>query len=262
MTEKHDKAPRKRACFRFYGPLNDFLPAEHRGTTIEYTFLLGGAIKDAVEALGVPHTEVALLIVNGEPCPWSRPLGDGDRVSVFPAFTSIEIRGTAETEAGDSLPPRFVADTHLGRLASYLRMLGFDTLYRNDASDEQLASCSRQEERILLTRDRGLLKRSAVVYGYYVRSTRPLEQLREVTERFALAGMASPFTRCTQCNALLEAVSTASALPRVPPGTRLHYTEFWQCPGCRRIYWQGPHYRHMQQLVNAVCAADPRSGAS
>jgi uncharacterized protein with PIN domain len=145
--------------------------------------------------------------------------------------------------------PRFLLDTHLGKLAAHLRLLGFDTAYTNDASDPELARRSRAEGRILLTRDRGLLKRSSVVHGYHVWETDPERQVVEVVQRFALLDKARPFSRCTRCNGRVEPVAKAQVLDALEPKTRLYYDEFGRCQGCGRVYWKGSHYERIQGLL-------------
>ncbi len=240
----------KQASLRFYAELNDFLPPDRRTTDIPCTFLVSPGVRDLIESLGVPHTEVDLILANGESVGFDYTVQDGDRISVYPVFESLDIAPLVRLRPEPLRDPRFVADVHLGRLAAYLRMLGFDTLYRNDAVDEELAQTASEQERILLTRDRGLLKRGAVTRGYYVRQIQPRRQLAEVFERFELARLASPFTRCLACNASLESVTKEAVSDRLPPQVRERHNEFLQCPACRRVYWKGTHYQRMKQLID------------
>ena len=214
------------------------------------------AVKDLLEALGVPHPEIAAITVNDEPAGFDHRLNDGDRVEAWPATEAAALGLVAVLIAApeDAADPRFVADTHLGRLAAYLRMLGFDTWYRNDADDDLLAAVTAGERRILLTRDRGLLKRSVVRRGACLRSDRPVEQLIEVTRRFGLVGRWQPFGRCIRCNTLLVQVSRDEVLPRLRPLTRIYYDDFRRCPGCDAIYWKGSHHARMERLVERVRA--------
>lgn len=147
---------------------------------------------------------------------------------------------------------RFVLDIHLGKLATSLRLLGFDTLYRNDYADEELARISSTEERILLTRDRGLLMRSIVVHGYYVRNTDPQLQIVEVMQRFNLYQLASPFQRCLRCNGLLESVPKEAIAEQLPESVRLHVNEFYRCQNCKQVYWKGSHYEKLQQFIDLL----------
>ncbi len=237
------------AAFRFYAELNDFLPPARRFTEFTHSFLDLATVKDYIESFGVPHTEVDLILVNGTPVDFAYRVQDGDRVSVYPVFEAFDIAPANRLRPEPLRRPRFVLDTHLGRLAAFLRMLGFDTLYRNCYQDEQLAAISRDERRILLTRDVGLLKRGAVTHGYFVRETDPRCQLREVVCRFDLARLSHPFTRCMRCNTPLEEVAKAEVLAELPPRTAEAHDEFRRCPSCRRIYWKGAHYRRMQQML-------------
>jgi hypothetical protein len=229
------------AIFCFVGALSDFLPPGRRGEAVPCQFNPGQSVKHLVESLGVPHTEVAVILVNGKSVDFSYLVEDGDQVQVYP-FTS-------ESLARD---PRFILDNHLGRLAVYLRMLGFDCLYRNDFQDEELAQLASEQDRILLTRDRRLLMRNQVIHGYWLRSKVPHEQLAEVVSRYDLSSRASPFRRCMRCNGLLQPVKKEMVLDRLQPLTRLYYDDFRMCSDCRQVYWKGSHYEHMQQLIEEV----------
>jgi hypothetical protein len=241
-----------RAFFRFYAALNDFLPPGRRQIDFSYQFTDRPSIKDMIEAIGVPHPEVDLILVNGKSVDFSYLVRPSDRISVFPAFASLDI--TPPTQVRPQLPGqmRFVVDNHLGKLARYLRMLGFDTLYQNDYRDQDLATLSGDEDRILLTRDRGLLKRSAVIYGYCVRSINPQQQLLEVIRRFSLLEVSEPFRRCLRCNGLLELVAKEVVVEKLPLKVKEHYREFQLCRRCEQIYWKGIHYERMQQFINMV----------
>lgn len=239
------------ARFRFYAELNDFLPPERRFTEFPYRFLDIATIKDRIESFGVPHTEVDLILVNGESVDFAYRVRDGDRVSVYPVFEALDVSGVTRLRPEPLRTPRFVLDAHLGRLATYLRMLGFDSLYRNSYTDEQLAAVSAREERILLTRDLGLLKRSAVTHGSFIRETEARRQTVEVVKRFHLERLARPFSRCLRCNALLEDRDKAEVLDRLPVQTAALHDEFRNCPECGRVFWKGSHYRRMQQWLES-----------
>jgi hypothetical protein len=237
------------AHFRFYAKLNDFLPVQRWQALFAHHFEGQPSIKDMIEALGIPHTEVDLILVNGRSVDFSYAVCDGDHVSVYPVFESLDIGPLVRVRPEPLREVRFVLDVHLGRLAAYLRMLGFDSLYRNDYDDPQLAGISRGEKRILLTRDRGLLKRSIVTHGYCVRHTQPRDQLAEVVERYDLYRLIDPFRRCIACNGLLEGISKEDIGDRLPPDTKEAYAEFKRCQSCGQIYWKGSHVRRMQQLI-------------
>jgi uncharacterized protein with PIN domain len=247
--------------FRFYSELNDFLPAGRRQVAFPHASAPDQSIKHLVESIGVPHTEVDLILVNGEPVDFDHLPQEGDRIAVYPPFKSIDVSGVTRVRPRPLGEHRFVLDGHLGRLAAYLRMMGFDVLYRNDYGDEELARISRDEGRVLLTRDRGLLKRNMVAYGYWLRETNPLRQLVEVLRRYDLLDAVNPFSRCLACNGMLEEVSKEAVLERLPPRARDYYDEFRMCPSCGRVYWDGSHVQRMRRLIAwAVARSRPRDG--
>jgi len=237
------------ARFRFYAELNDFLPPDRRMVPFDCVFQGKQTVKHLIESLGVPHTEVDLVLVNGRSVDFAALVEDGDYISVYPVFEGFDITPVTKVRPHPLRQVRFVLDGHLGRLAAYLRMLGFDTLYRNDYDDGRLARISADEHRILLTRDRGLLMRSAVTHGYCVREAAPRRQLMEVVRRFDLAGCVAPFTRCMVCNELLRDVARETVAERMPPVSRAHYDEVRECPGCGRVFWKGSHYQRMLRLL-------------
>lgn len=234
--------------FRFYGSLNDFLPASRRQQNFRVQVRGHPAIKDTIEALGVPHPEVELILANSQLVDFTYSLQHGDRFSVYPHWSSLSLAPLPLLR-----PPlevsRFVLDVHLGKLATYLRLLGFDTWYHHDSKDAELATISDLEQRILLTRDRGLLKRGRVTYGYWVRATDPVQQSREVLQRFTLWSHIRPFERCLRCNGELVSVEKEEVVAQLPPKTRQFYDKFFQCQSCQQVYWQGAHYADLQQLV-------------
>jgi uncharacterized protein with PIN domain/sulfur carrier protein ThiS len=242
----------KTASFRFYAELNDLLPAHTRQKAIVETFGDGQTVKHLVEALGVPHTEIQLILVNGIPVDLAYQVQDGDRVSVYPFFESIDITPLLSVRPSPLDEPRFILDGHLGRLAAYLRMVGFDSLYRNDYDDDVLARISSEDRRILLTRDRGLLKRSIVTHGYWLRETDPRAQLVEVLRRFDLFDRLSPFSRCLRCNGLLKPVAKEVIADRLPPDTRKTHDEFRVCQACGQVFWDGSHVERMKKLIEWV----------
>ena len=240
------------AWFRFYAELNDHLPRDRRYRTLGKSFFVPGQVKDSIESFGVPHTEVELIIANGESVPFSYVVRDGDRIAVYPMFESFDVTPELKVRREALREPRFVLDVHLGRLAAYLRMLGFDAVYGNCSGDSELVQVSSEQQRILLTRDRGLLKHTAVTHGYLVRQTDSRHQLAEIVDRFDLARSIRPFTRCMACNGVLEQVPGEQVRPLLPSRTATSYEDFRQCPQCGRIYWKGSHYRRMQQWVSEL----------
>ncbi len=242
------------ATFTIYDDLNFFLSRKQKNKPITHQWDWKASIKDMIESLGVPHPEIDLLLVNDVSVDFDYIMQDGDDVHVYP----MPYYQTHPHDNKIQLIPeindrsRFILDTHLGRLASYLRMMGFDTLYRNDYPDDELAEVSNAEERILLTRDVGLLKRSLVVHGYYVRNTNPRERLHEITERYNLAEQVEPFKFCLRCNGNLHEVDKADIIDQLPERTAEFYDAFHQCDSCEQIFWKGSHYDRMEKLLNEV----------
>ena len=242
----------KKAVFRFYAELNEFLPVRRRYQPFEVLFNGRQSVKHLIESCGIPHTEVDLVLVNGISVDFSYLVQQDDLVSVYPVFESLDIRPLLHLRPEPLRIPRFVLDGHLGRLAAYLRMLGFDSLYRNDFGDAELAEISAGQKRILLTRDRGLLKRSQVMRGYCLRTRDPRRQLLSVVKRFDLLSSVKPFTRCIACNGMLRKVEKAEIDSQLQPLTRKYFNEFSRCDQCGKIYWKGSHHEHMQNLLEWI----------
>ncbi len=243
------------AILRVYAELNDFLPPSLRQRPFPYEFLGSPAVKDVIETIGVPHTEVELVLCEGESVGFSRRVYGGEKLSVFPVFESFDIAELLRVRRRPLRRTRFLADGHLGRLARYLRLLGFDTRWHNHAHDAWLAQCSREEHRILLTRDRGLLKRKAVTHGYYVRSAQPGQQAAEVLNRFQLHQASRPFSRSLCCNQPLVAVEPPAAAQLVPARVwqrHKSYKSFFRCPGCNKLFWPGTHYERMCVFIRSL----------
>jgi uncharacterized protein with PIN domain/sulfur carrier protein ThiS len=240
---------------RIYGTLGDFLPRTRRQTTLVCSFEGSRSVKDLVEQLGIPHPEIDVLVVNGALVDFAYPLRDCDRVAVYPRFEAIDVGPALHLAPPAQAHPRFVADVHLGRLAAYLRLAGFDTTYRNDLSDHEIVAISAADDRTVLTRDVGLLKHRRIVRGCFLRNTEPARQLLEVMRRFALAKSAAPFTRCLRCNAVLIPVPKEVVDRELPPRTRDCQTEFARCPECRRVYWPGSHYSRMRLFIETALVA-------
>jgi len=239
----------KTALFRFYAELNDFLPRNQHFTDIPLAFKGRQTVKHLIESLGVPHPEVDLILVNGKSVNFSYLTRDGDRVSVYPVFETIDITHAIHLRPTPLRDIRFILDGHLGRLAAYLRMLGFDVAYDSDIADEILADQAVSQQRILLTRDRGLLKRKSILRGYCPRSTDPIAQLQEIVRRFDLIDRIQPFTRCMACNGLLHDVDKSNILHLLEPRTRKHIHHFKQCSVCGKVYWRGHHTEKMGQVI-------------
>ncbi len=242
------------ATFRFYEELNGFLAPDRRRREFTVPCARSATTKHMIEALGVPHTEVELILVNGESADLGRILQDGDRVAVYPRFEAMDVTPLLRVREQPLRATRFVADAHLGGLAHMLRMLGFDTLYDNHFSDDEITAICEHDDRIVLTRDRELLKRRAVTHGCYVHALKTEAQLHEIVGRLDLARGARPFTRCLHCNAPLRPVDKASVLDCLPPRVREHYTRFSTCDVCGRVYWEGSHWRNMRRVLDGLFA--------
>lgn len=242
------------AAFRFFGSLNDFLPAAKRELTFSYPFTGLPAVKDTIEAIGVPHPEVSVILINRRPASLTTPLQLGDQVEVYPFDPQQSWPPGYCLRLPVPQPARFVLDVHLGKLARNLRMLGFDAFYRNDYTDQDIVALAVGESRLVLTRDVGLLKLKAITWGYWLRSQHPQIQLAEVIQYFQLRQQLAPFTRCLECNAGIVAVTKESVWDLLPPNTRRYFQEFYQCTHCKRVYWKGSHFERMQAFVDRIDA--------
>ncbi len=250
--ENSDKSGKQHIRLRFYEELNNFLPPHQRKMEFVRTLPEPTTTKDLIEGCRVPHTEVDLILVNGESVTFDWMVADGDRVSVYPVFESLDISPATRLQERPLRNPRFLADVNLGKLARFLRMAGFDTAYRNDAHDDELIEQMLREDRALLTRDRRLLMRRVVQKGYLVRADRAADQLDEVLRRFDLKSIVRPFTRCMHCNARLEQVDKAKIENRLKPLTKRYYQDFSKCTGCGRIYWKGSHRERLDPKISEI----------
>ena len=241
-----------RATFRFYGELNDHLAPRQRYKPLEKTFFAPSTVKDMIESFGIPHGEVDLIVAGGESVGFAYLVKNEDRIAVYPVFESFDITPALRVRPHVLRDPRFVLDVHLGKLAAYLRMLGFDTEYKNGFTDTELVRISSAGKRILLTRDRALLKHGALTHAYWLRQTDSRKQVTEVLGRFDLARSLRPFTRCLRCNAVLEPVAKEKIRNRLPPPVAELSQDFLQCPACGRVYWKGTHYARMRRWIDRL----------
>lgn len=237
------------AFFQFYYSLNDFLSAVYKGKSITYGFTGTPAIKDTIEAIGIPHTEVDVIIVNGSLRNFLYKLTDNDMVEVYPANSNPGFEKNYSLTPELNYPLAFVADVHLGKLAKALRILGFDTIYKNDISDKTIADLAEKEQRIVLTRDAGLLKHKAVKWGYWLRSQIMEKQLEEVVSRLNLLPEVQLFKRCLSCTGKIEEAAKEAVLEKLLHKTIQYFNEFFQCSQCKKVYWKGSHYENMLEIV-------------
>lgn len=244
--------PKPGVTVRFYGALNDFLPPERRGREFPHELQGTPSVKDLLESLGPPHPEVDVVLVDGEAVDFAHRVQPGSRVVAYPPFHALDVAPVKRVGPPPQEEPRFILDVGLGRLVGFLRMLGFDSLWRNDYADDTLARLSHDEDRILLTRDLGVLKRGEVVRGYFPRSPSPEHQLVEVVRRFGLASRMRPFSRCLACNGPLSAAELHEVQGRIPERVAERHSRFQQCVQCQRVYWAGTHHQRMQELVDKL----------
>ncbi|NOR51920.1 MAG: twitching motility protein PilT [Gammaproteobacteria bacterium] len=243
---------RLQVTIRFYEDLNDFLLPEQRKIAFSHSVIKGQTIKDLIESLGLPHTEVELIMVNGDSVEFAYQLQDGDQISVYPVYDTFDIYKVSKLRPEPFSEIKFVLDGHLAKLARYLRMAGFDTLHDNDYSDSDIAKISVSEKRIVLTRDRGLLKQRIITHGRYVRNIDPHKQLKEIVAWLNLSRSMKPFTRCTHCNGLLQEVDKSDVEDQLEPDTGKYYQQFWRCDECGHIYWKGSHYQKMKLMISEL----------
>lgn len=244
------------ATFRFYEELNDFLAPARRRVEFAAPFAEQATVKQAIEALGVPHTEVELVLVDGRSVDFGHRLADGERVAVYPKFESFDVTPLLRVRPAPLREPRFAADAHLGGLARLLRLAGFDTVFANDFADAALARLGAEEGRIVLSRDRDLLKRRVITHGCYVRALKPAAQLREVVDRLDLGRALRPFTRCMVCNGPLRPAAAAEIEDRLPPAVAARHERFTRCADCGRVYWPGSHWQRMQVVIDGLRRSD------
>jgi uncharacterized protein with PIN domain len=240
------------ATFRFYEELNDFLPPVKRKATLVHFFNGSPSVKDAIEALGVPHTDVDLIVANGNSVGFDYHVKEGDRVAVYPVFESLDISPIIRLRGEPLRKTAFILDVHLGKLARRLRMLGFDVMYRTDYDDPEIIRIGVEEHRIILTRDRRLLQARIVTHGYWVRSQNAEEQVAEVLRRFDLHDQINTFSRCLSCNGIMSEVDKAEVEEKLEPKTRLYYDRFYRCSSCGKIYWEGSHMDKLRGMIEKL----------
>ena len=243
--------------FRFYEELNDFLPAEKRKHSFIHGVFGTPSVKDTIEALGVPHTEVDVILVDGRSVEFGHLLRGGERVAVYPTFEKLDVSPLTRLRPGPLRVMRFIADVHLGTLARYLRLLGFDTVWRNDLADETIIDIALKEQRIILTRDRGILRNGRVTHGYWLRASDPMAQIEEVVRALDLSGSLRPYTRCLECNGEIDLIEPQQAADAVPLQVFVAFSDFSRCRLCGRVYWAGSHIKRLEEVIRRARAARP-----
>lgn len=251
-TTNDHPAKTRFAEFRFYEELNDFLPANRKKTSFQSPFFGSPSVKDVIQAIGVPHTEIDLVLVDGQSVTFSHRLRGGERVAVYPEFERLDISPVVRLRPRPLRDTRFILDVHLGKLARYLRMLGFDAAYDRNWNKTNLIDVSLLEKRIILTRSLEVLKQNRVTRGYWLRHTEPLQQLSEVLQALDLFSQVRPFTRCMDCNGGIHKVDRADIQDQLNPHVLNQFNEFKQCRQCRKVYWQGSHHKRMVELIDKL----------
>jgi hypothetical protein len=241
-----------KGTFRFYEELNDFLPKHRRKTDFEAKFKGKRSIKDMIEALGVPHTEIDLILVNGDSVDFNYILQDGDRVSVYPVFESLNVTNVTQLRKIPLRRNKFIADINLGDIVKYMRVLGLDLYYDPLLSTREIIEISKRENRVILTKSRKLLKFKDVSHGIFIRPGTTTEQIRRIIDHLDIKDNIKPFSRCLRCNALLNIVLKEKILDRIPPKTKEFCDEYVQCQSCDKIYWKGTHFINMKKVVRQI----------
>jgi uncharacterized protein with PIN domain len=251
---KHDPHARlrRRAVFRFYEELNDFLPVGRRKVAFEHDFFGTPALLDVIQAIGVPHGAVDLILVDGRAVDFGYRLHGGERVAVYPMFERLDVGPVSPLRRRPLRRTRFLLDVHLGKLARILRLLGFDSAWDAAWDDEAIIRRSLSERRVILTRDLGILKQRRVTHGYWLRNQEPEAQAAEVIDALDLRSRVQPFTRCLECNDEIHTVDAADVCNEVPPGVLRRFDDFRRCGGCGRVYWRGSHYDRMRERIRCL----------
>jgi uncharacterized protein with PIN domain len=238
--------------FRFYEELNDFLPKNRRKVDFEVMFNEKRSIKDMIEALGIPHTEVDLILVDGNSVGFNYILQDNDRVSVYPVFESLNITNVTHLRKIPLRKNKFIADINLGNIVKYMRALGFDLFFDSLLSTREIIEISKRENRIILTKDSKLLKFKDVSHGIFIRSGTTIEQIRRIINYLDIKDDIKPFSRCLQCNTTLDVVPKEKILNQIPPMTIEFCDEYVQCQSCDKIYWKGTHFINMMRVLKQI----------
>ncbi len=237
---------------RFYGELNDFLPKDVRQRDFDSGFKGRESVKDKIEALGIPHTEVDFILANGKSVDFTYILQDGDRISVYPLFEFSRLAGVTHLGRLPSGSPRFIADVNIHDVVKTMRALGLDVVEDRCLSSGEIADMAGNENRIILTTSRRLLKLRRVINGIFIRPGNREEQIRRILNRLSLNDLCRPFSRCLCCNTLLEPVPKADIWQRIPPKPRKRCNDFARCPSCDRLYWKGTHYEKIKANVDRI----------
>jgi uncharacterized protein with PIN domain len=240
------------ATFRFYEELNDFLPKHRIKIDFQASFQGKRSIKDMIESLGVPHTEIDLILVNGKSMDFNYILQDGDRVSVYPVFESLSIESVTRLRGIPLRRTRFIADCNLGNIVRYMRALGLDVYFQPSLSPREIIEISKDETRIILTKSRKLLKFKDVTHGIFIRPGTAVEQIKRIINYMDIKGRTKPFSRCLRCNNLLESIAKDRVADWIPEKTKVFCDQYGYCKSCDKIYWNGTHYLKMKRVIDRI----------
>lgn len=233
--------------------LTMLLSRKYRGKKeIDYPLTRRASIKDIIEALHIPHTEISSIFLNDTEISFSHIPAAGEKLLLHSFSPGTDVTRPTLLRP-DPLPTTsFIVDINVGKLARLLRMSGINTLYDPQLQEKDLARLAADDRRILLSRNRDLLRRKSILWGHLVRAEQPEKQLTEVMTLFELHDAIQPFSRCLQCNALLEPVEKSAILHRLEPLTKKYYRKFHICPDCEQIFWRGSHHKQMEELIKRV----------
>lgn len=245
----------------FHGNLKTLLPPRKRmATSVDYLLTRRASIKDIIESLRIPHSEIGHIMRQGEELSFSTIPATHERIDIHPIRAPFDVRIPTRLRPEPFDDVRFLVDINVGKLTSLLRMAGFDTASTAGLSSQEIAEKAIREQRILLSRNRDLLKLRAIVFAHLVRTQQPLKQLSEVLHLYGLTQDVHPFSRCLRCNILLEPVNKAEIMARLEPLTKQYYDRFYRCSACDRIYWRGSHHEHMLEVITAaVSTQEPQA---
>lgn len=247
----------KPITFRCYAEINDFLSEEKKGKAFIHYLKTPVLVGEAIESIGIPLSEVDLILVNSKPVNFNHRLYQDDYVSVYPVFESFDISDISKLRSRPLRVCKFILDAHLGKLAKYLRMLGFDTLYQNDFGDKEIIRIANEENRIILTRDKLLLKSKIVQHGYYVRAVNKHQQLSELVNKFDLYSQFKTFTRCMTCNAELVPKLKNELKGKIDDNILETFDRFYYCYNCDKVFWQGSHFKRMERYILELLETKP-----
>ncbi|MCF8104974.1 MAG: Mut7-C ubiquitin/RNAse domain-containing protein [Desulfohalobiaceae bacterium] len=240
----------------FKGGLNYFLANDKPSNRIRYPLKRRASVKDLIESLGPPHTEIGEIRANSCQVDFDFIVSGGDVLVVKPNVPPVDPCRSTILRPEPLAALRFVVDVNVGKMAMLMRSLGFDTAYHWTWRDKKIAALAHEESRIVLSKDIGLLKRKKVTWGLFVRAAEPDAQLREVLNFFGLHPPFDLFSRCLRCNSLLRKVDKQAIIHRLEPKTRKYFQEFSICPDCRRIYWAGSHQEKLLRRIEAAVGGE------